>query len=170
VTISGGGATTDATATVYGGVDAVTVADPGFGYTFPTVEFSLPNDPNGTQVQGHAEMDASGVITAVIVDNAGSGYSSAPNVTIHDGSISDPILGATLATATATLAIQSVVLDTFGSGYVSAPTVTFSDTGSGIHYNHQPDQWWLRLHDPWYQEVYRSTAWSLYASCMSHKW
>ena len=46
-TISGGGATTDATATVYGGVDAVAVTDPGLGYTFPTVEFGLPNDPNG---------------------------------------------------------------------------------------------------------------------------
>ena len=130
-TISGGGATTDATATVYGGVDAVTVGDPGFGYSFPTVEFSLPNDPNGTVAQGHAEIDGSGVIIAVVVDNAGSGYSSAPTVTIHDGSISDPIVGATLATATATLTIQSVVLDTFGSGYVSAPTVTFSDAGSG---------------------------------------
>ncbi len=54
-TISGGGATTDATATVYGGVDAVAVTDPGLGYTFPTVEFGLPNDPNGVQATGHAD-------------------------------------------------------------------------------------------------------------------
>ena len=49
VTISGGGATTDATATVYGGVDAVAVTDAGSGYTFPTVEFGLPNGPNGVR-------------------------------------------------------------------------------------------------------------------------
>ena len=131
VTISGGGATTDATATAYGGVDAVMVNDGGSGYTFPTVEFGLPNDPTGIHAQGHAEMDANGVITAVIVDNAGSGYSAAPSVTIHDGTIADPIAGAILATATSTINIQSVVVDTFGSGYTSVPTVDFTDTGAG---------------------------------------
>ena len=49
IAISGGGATTDATATVYGGVDAVAVTDGGVGYTFPTVEFGLPNSPNGVR-------------------------------------------------------------------------------------------------------------------------
>ena len=132
VTFSGGGATTDATGTVYGGVDLVTISDPGAGYTFPTVEFSLPNDPNGIQATGHAEMNASGAITAVIVDTLGSGYSSAPLVTIHNGTAADPIPGATLATATSTLTIQEVVLNSFGSGYTSEPTVTINDpTGSG---------------------------------------
>ena len=51
---------------------------------------------------------------------------------IRDGTLFDPIPGATPATATATLVIQSVVLDTFGSGYTTAPDVTFADaTGSG---------------------------------------
>ncbi len=131
VTISGGGAATDATATAYGGVDAVVLVDPGTGYTMPTVEFGQPNDPNGVQAQGHADMDANGAITAVVVDNAGSGYSSAPSVTIHNGTVADPIAGATLAAAATTLAIQNVVLDTFGSGYTSAPAVTFTDAGSG---------------------------------------
>jgi len=131
VTISGGGATTDATATAFGGVDAVTVADPGTGYTFPTVEFGLPNDPNGVQATGHADMNGSGAITAVIVDTPGSGYSAAPAVTIHDCTVADPCAGATLATATATLALQNVVVDTFGSGYTSVPNVAFADTGAG---------------------------------------
>jgi FtsP/CotA-like multicopper oxidase with cupredoxin domain len=131
VTISGGGAITDATGIVYGGVDAVAIVDGGAGYTAPTVEFGLPDGSAGVQATGHATMDANGAITAVTVDSAGSGYSAAPSVTIHNGTASDPIAGATLATATSTLAIQNVVLNTFGSGYTSAPTVSFSDTGVG---------------------------------------
>ena len=46
------GGTVDATATVFGGVDAVTLADPGTGYTFPTVDFDLPDDPDGIQAHG----------------------------------------------------------------------------------------------------------------------
>jgi FtsP/CotA-like multicopper oxidase with cupredoxin domain len=132
VTISGASATTDATGTVYGGVDAVTVTDGGFGYTMPTVEFGLPSNPNGQQASGHADINAEGVVTAVFVDNPGSGYSAAPTVTIHNGTAADPIPGATLATVTSTLTIQNVVLDTFGSGYTSEPSVTFNDpTGMG---------------------------------------
>ncbi len=131
VTISGGGAITDAAAAAFGGVDAVTVSDPGAGYTFPTVEFGLPNDPNGVQATGHTDIDNNGAITVVVVDNPGSGYSLAPAVTIHNGTVADPIPGATLATAVATLSIQNVVVNTFGAGYVSEPTVTFSDTDAG---------------------------------------
>jgi FtsP/CotA-like multicopper oxidase with cupredoxin domain len=134
VTISGGGATSDATGTVYGGVDAVAVPDPGLGYTFPTVEFGLPDGPNGVQATGHATMNANGSITAVIVDSAGSGYSAAPVVTIHNGDVNNPaqfLPGGFPAVATSTLALQTVVVNTFGSGYTSAPAVGFADTGAG---------------------------------------
>ena len=132
VTISGGGATTDATGTVYGGVDAVVVTSAGTAYTFPTVEFSLPNDPTGTQATGHVTMDASGAITQFLVDNPGSGYSAAPTVTIHDCTVQDPCVSGSGATASATLTIQSVFLNSFGAGYTSPPTVTFNDaTGLG---------------------------------------
>ncbi len=136
-----------ATGTVYGGVDAVTVDVQGSGYKFPTVDFDLPDDPNGVQAQGHAvcadpypdcnltvETDFL-TVTGVVVDSAGSGYATAPAVVIRDGTQFDPINHGTdpftEATATATLMIQSVVMDTFGSGYTSAPDVTFSDTGAG---------------------------------------
>jgi FtsP/CotA-like multicopper oxidase with cupredoxin domain len=131
VAFSGGGASTDATGVAYGGVDAVVVTVPGDAYTFPTVEFGLPQDPAGVPATGHADMDANGAITAVVVDNPGSGYSSAPTVTIHNGTPSDPIAGNTPAEASATLAIQSVALTDFGSGYTSAPSVTFSDSTGG---------------------------------------
>jgi len=142
VTISGGTSGTNAVGIVYGKVDAVSIVNGGSGYTFPTVEFGLPNDQlNGIQATGHIPssangdpidgMDINGSITAVFVDNPGSGYAQAPTVTIHDGTVNDPIKGAIPADATATLALQTVVLTYFGSGYTSVPLVSFSDTGTG---------------------------------------
>jgi FtsP/CotA-like multicopper oxidase with cupredoxin domain/uncharacterized protein YcfL len=137
VTITGA-ATTYARATAYGGVDTLVVGDPGSGYTFPTVDFDAPDDPNGTQATAHADFDpTTGAITALVIDNAGSGYSSAPHVVIRDGTIEDPIrVGGAGATASATVKVLSVALDAFGSGYTAAPTVTIADdtgTGSGAN-------------------------------------
>ncbi|MCJ7551347.1 MAG: multicopper oxidase domain-containing protein, partial [Anaerolineae bacterium] len=141
ILLDGGG--TGATATAYGGVPigGVTITNPGSGYTFPTVDFDMPDGPNGVKATASAECDglpagtgcgATGAITAIIVDQPGSGYTSPPNVVIRNGTIFDPIPGATPAAATATLYIQTVVLDTFGTGYTSAPTVDITDpTGSG---------------------------------------
>ena len=123
-----------ATGTVYGGVDVIEIVDGGSGYTMPTVEFDLPDAPDGITPKAHAEIDGNGMITAVIVDEPGSGYMKAPGVAIHNGTLFDPISGATPASVSATLKVTSVTLDTFGAGYVSAPTVTISDqngTGTG---------------------------------------
>jgi FtsP/CotA-like multicopper oxidase with cupredoxin domain len=125
---------TDATATAYGGVDAVALVTAGSGYTNPTVDFDMPDGADGVKAVAHAVWDSTtGVIQEIVVDQPGSGYSFAPNVVIRDGTIYDPILnGGSGATATATLTVQTVVLDTFGSGYTSAPTVTINDaTGTG---------------------------------------
>jgi hypothetical protein len=124
----------NAAATAYGGVDAVSIIDGGAGYVMPTVEFDLPDAPDGVIAKAHAEMDANGTITAVVVDEPGSGYLTAPGVAIHNGTLFDPISGASPATVSATLKVTSVVVDSYGSGYVSAPAVTFSDengTGQG---------------------------------------
>ncbi len=133
VSFSGGGATTQATGTAFGGVDAINLGNAGSGYTLPTVEFDMPDDPNGTQAKAHAEFDVNtGAITAVILDNPGSGYSTAPGMVIRDGTLMDPINnGGAGASATATLMVSSVTLDTFGAGYTSAPTVTFADAIGG---------------------------------------
>ncbi len=133
VSFTGGGATTAATGTVYGGVDAITLANPGSGYTLPTVDFDLPDDPNGTPATGHATLGPNGSIAAILLDNPGSGYSSAPTVVIRDGTLMDPIAnGGFGATATCTLKVLSVALDTFGAGYTAAPTVTIFDAvGAG---------------------------------------
>jgi len=124
----------DATASVYGSVDNVILVTAGISYTLPTVDFDFPDDPNGVQAAAHATFDPlSGAITGIVIDNAGSGYLTAPNVVIRDGTIFEPIRNAGHdATATATLKITSALVETGGSGYVSAPLVTINDpTGSG---------------------------------------
>jgi FtsP/CotA-like multicopper oxidase with cupredoxin domain len=134
----------NAEAMAYGGVDAVVVSDGGWGYSMPTVEFDLPDAPDGVTAKAHVAsialgdsfdgMDANGMIlpNGIIVDEPGSGYRHAPNVAIHNGTLFDPISGATPASALTTLKVTSVAMDEYGSGYVSAPMVTFSDaSGSG---------------------------------------
>jgi hypothetical protein len=103
IAISDGGGT-GATATVYGGVDTVTLdltADYS-GFTMPTVDFDFPNDPNGTMPKAHAiceqyptcQSDVPGMtytVVGVVVDDPGSGYSVAPGVVIRDGTQENPI-------------------------------------------------------------------------------
>ncbi len=92
VSISGGGASVTATATAYGGIDSLVLGNPGSGYTMPTVDFDMPDDPNGVLAKAHATLDpGTGAITALVIDNPGSGYASAPNVVIRDGTIWAPI-------------------------------------------------------------------------------
>ena len=76
--------------------------------------------------------DTSGVLKDLTITNAGTGYTSAPTVTITGG-------GATLdATATATIDVATglltgITIDDPGAGYTSAPTVTI--TGGGATQN-----------------------------------
>ena len=141
---SGVVALTGASATAYGSV-AITLGAAGAGYSFPTVDIDYPDGPDGTQATAHVECvetncapatdGATVTITGIVVDNAGSGYSTAPNVVIRNGTIADPVNGGpdfVAATATATLAIDSITVDNPGDGYISAPTVTIADpTGAG---------------------------------------
>ncbi len=51
---------------------------------------------------------------------------------IHNGTLADPIAGATEADVTSTLTLQSVQVDQIGSNFTEVPTVTVTDpTGSG---------------------------------------
>ena len=138
---SGGGTGSGATATAFGGVDAVSLDTAGSGYTAPTVDFDLPDDPNGVQARGHVvcvEVDCIPTapetpvtITGVVVDVPGSGYSSAPGVAILDGTLFDPMNGGAGATATATLMVASVTVDAFGFGYTSAAVDITDGVGLG---------------------------------------
>lgn len=124
----------DATATAYGGVDVVTLIEPGTGpWVKPTIDFDMPDGSDGVKATAHAEVDSSGNITAIVVDSPGSGYSYAPSVVIRDGTVFDPILnGGVGATATTTLTLQTISMVSFGDGYTAPPTVSISDsTGNG---------------------------------------
>jgi FtsP/CotA-like multicopper oxidase with cupredoxin domain len=135
VTISGGGATTNATASAYGGIDSITVQNAGTGYQFPTVDFDMPDAPDGIKAQGSVQTDVNGAVTGITITNPGSGYMKAPDVVIRDGTLLDPIAnGGAGASAVATIDVQAVVPDTFGAGYTGTPTVTITDEigkGSG---------------------------------------
>ncbi len=142
VTVSGGGGT-GATALASGGVDAVNIIDGGAGFTMPTVEFSLPDLDGGSVATGHVAtvtadgvdgMTPSGTITQIVVDNAGTGYTKAPEVTVHNGTLYDPIAGSDPITATTTLKVNALKVVDQGAGYTGAPTVVVTDptgTGSG---------------------------------------
>ncbi len=80
-------------------------------------DFDMPDDPNGVKAEGSVEFDAAtGAITGITVTTPGSGYVNAPAAVIYDGTLFDPIIGGTGATATATLSVQSVVLDAVRHG------------------------------------------------------
>lgn len=134
VGITGGGGS-GASATASGGVDAVAITDGGSGYTMPTVDFDLPDDPNGTVAKGHvdpADLAADGSVTKVTVDDPGSGYGAAPGVVIRNGTQADPISGATPATAASSLRLTALTVDKVGSDYTGTPDVTVTDpTGRG---------------------------------------
>mgnify|MGYP005847086281 CR=1 FL=1 len=90
--------------------DAIVVIDP-------------PTDAAGTQATATATVDpVTGAITAFTVTNAGSGYATAPGVTITTASVTPT----TVATATAVIdsgVVNSITLGAAGAGY-TAPAVT----------------------------------------------
>jgi FtsP/CotA-like multicopper oxidase with cupredoxin domain len=119
--VGGGGA--GATATAVGAVDRISLNSLGNGlYTAPTVTIDPPLV--GTQATATATV-TSGFITGITLTNGGSGYTSAPLVTIADAS------GANAA-AKATLTITGITLTSPGAGYTSPPVVAITDaTGTG---------------------------------------
>ncbi len=143
VALTGGGGS-GATALASGEIDAIRITDGGSGYTMPTVDFDLPDDPNGVSPKAHVPMiangdpidgmDANGTITAVVIDSPGSGYLAAPAISILNGTHFDPIQlkeGGSLAAATTTLKVSAVNVVDLGTGYTSAPTVTITDSATG---------------------------------------
>ena len=76
-----------------------------------------------------------GVLTGITLQNQGSGYTSAPTITINDGLLppvtQPPALPAIAATADSTVRIDEVDVTAGGSGYAASPatppTVTILD-------------------------------------------
>jgi hypothetical protein len=82
----------NAVATPSGGVASVAVTAGGTSYTTPTVTFSLPQIAGGVRATGTLTV-GSGIITAVVITNPGTGYTSAPTATISGGGGSGALLG-----------------------------------------------------------------------------
>ncbi|MGH9521311.1 MAG: hypothetical protein ACRD3E_02130 [Terriglobales bacterium] len=69
-----------------------------------------------------------GAISAITLTNAGTGYTSAPTVTLSGGGGSGATATANVNTTSAGI-VSSVTVTAHGSGYTSAPTVVFSGPG-----------------------------------------
>lgn len=98
--------------------DPVPSADGDTRYLGEYLNYLFNTYPNGTDL-------STGPVVSITVTNGGSGYTSAPTVTISGG-------GGSGATATASVvagAVTAVTITAGGSGYTSNPTVTFSGGG-----------------------------------------
>jgi FtsP/CotA-like multicopper oxidase with cupredoxin domain len=125
--------TTPATVVASGGVDDMAIVSGGVGYTNPTVEFTLPDRPGGTQATGTATQTG-GVITGVAVVDPGSGYITAPGVTIKEGTTINP----DAAVVTSTINVTQVDVDAGGAGYTGKPTISIMDVVDPVHPTNPP--------------------------------
>ena len=93
------------------GVASVTVAGTFTGFTdaTTTVTFSVPQLPTGVRATGTAVVDGTGAVTGITITQKGSGYTTAPTVTIADSDV-----GAETATGTLT-AVLTVDTGSVGS-------------------------------------------------------
>lgn len=124
VAFTGGGGTGAAGTAVLTNGLALAVGTGGTGYTAaPTL--SIPAPPSGGVQATATATVAAGVITGVTITNPGSGYLTAPTITVV------PTNGGTGGVINATLTgrVGSVTITNPGSGYTTAPSVSF--TGGG---------------------------------------
>jgi hypothetical protein len=68
-----------------------------------------------------------GLITGATITNGGTGYTSAPTVTVNSSTGSGAVLTATVDVQTGT--VTSITAESNGSGYTSSDTVTISGGG-----------------------------------------
>ncbi|MDE3066308.1 MAG: tail fiber domain-containing protein [Verrucomicrobiota bacterium] len=107
------------------------VLDSGTNFTGAgQFKFALVTSTNTSQPATANATVTSGFVTSIAVVNGGSGYTTAPAVTISGG-------GGSGATATATLsggAVTGITVNNAGSGYTSAPAVTIAPPPPNLSY------------------------------------
>jgi hypothetical protein len=118
----------NAVATQTGGVNTIAITSAGGGYVStaaaPAVTFSAPDIAGGIQATGTVVISG-GAVTAIAITSGGTGYDTAPTITITTAT-GDTGSGAT-ATATLTDGVVSAITITAGgSGYKVAPTVSIA--------------------------------------------
>lgn len=127
VVITGGGSDDQARATATvststGGVALILVTNGGSGYSAPLVTFS---GGGGSGAKAFVSGAANGVVTDITVTDPGTGYTTAPTVTVADSG------GGTGTGATAVAEIRrgqitAITVNSGGSGYVGMPDVVIS--------------------------------------------
>ena len=115
-----------------GPLTAINVTNGGMNYTPATTVTIDPSMPTTATSNNGSGATAVPVITPYILTKLnlltpGSGYTSAPKVTITGGGGGAGAAG----TATFTKIVKSIAVTNGGSGYTSAPIVTFSGGGAG---------------------------------------
>lgn len=145
IIVSGDGFGLDVSPVVVDGeIIDVIVESGGYGYTFANLTVDgagsgaslraiLGNSDVSSDQSVVEQLAVDGAIYAVVVTEAGTGYTSTTTVTIDgDGS------GATAHAVISNGAVTKVVVDSWGSGYTFA-TVTFSDVNRNNQYNTYTD-------------------------------
>ena len=82
-------------------------------------------------LSGPSSAAAKGALGAVSVVNGGSGYTSAPTVTITPATGNTPTTAATAVATVANGQVVSISLTNAGAGYTAAPTISIAGTGTG---------------------------------------
>lgn len=105
------------------------ISNGGAGYAAaPAVSFSTQT---GATAPTATASITNGVVTSITITAAGSGYTSAPSVTIDAPGTGAGSAAAAASVALAPSALTSVNVTSGGAGYTIAPTVTFSAVGTG---------------------------------------
>jgi hypothetical protein len=110
------------------GVQAVVIDSGGSGYTAtypPTVNFT--GGGGGSGAEGHALVDPTGAVAAVLITKPGSGYTTPPSVSF----IPHSAVGASATAIVQDGKVVAVQVTDGGGYYPSPPTVTFGTPGSG---------------------------------------
>jgi hypothetical protein len=117
-----------------GGVQTCVVVNPGSAYTYAA--YPVFSGGGGSGATGVCVIE-NGAITGITITNPGSGYSSAPVLTVTDngyGSGSSHVDGGTGFSGQCNVAfgeLTGITILNAGANYITPPTITFIGDGSG---------------------------------------
>ncbi|MGE0078764.1 MAG: beta strand repeat-containing protein [Bacteroidales bacterium] len=114
-----------------GTVAAVSVTNPGLGYTVaPIVEFV---STSGTGAVATAVLDAQGRVQQINITNGGTGYVTAPTVNLVVPNANITAKGSVVVNSDGV--VTGIIIDDAGNGYIVEPTVTITPSVPGFGSN-----------------------------------
>lgn len=124
ISVTGGGGAVTGTITMR--LLTATVGTAGTGYATPAtaVVVTLTLGGAATQATAHAVSDAFGVITSLVLDTAGTGYTSLPTIAVAAGA-------GTQSTATGLYGLASIAIANAGTGYATINSAISVSVTSG---------------------------------------